>query len=51
MKSIRGWIVAVVSGLILATLAVVVIMDASYKVDFCLLWKPISTSNARGDIQ
>ena len=41
MKNIRGWIVAVLSGLILATLAVVIIMNASYKVKFCLLWKPI----------
>ena len=41
MKSIRGWIVAVVSGLILATLAVVVITNAGWNMEFNLVWKPI----------
>ena len=41
MKSIRGWIVAVVSGLILATLTFVVITNAGCKVAFHLVWEPI----------
>ena len=41
MKSIRGWIVAVASGLILATLAYVVITNMGQDVKFHLVWKPI----------
>ena len=41
MKSIRGWIVAVLSGLILATLAFVVITNMGQDVKFHLVWKPI----------
>ena len=41
MKNIRGWIVAVLSGLILATLAVVVITNAGWNMEFNLVWKPI----------